>query len=60
MDEREEVQIEGRPQYQALIRVGDKYLVLAEEWGMGKRPARTAPLRPPPISHTLSTISMPK
>ena len=34
--ERETVQIGGEPQYQALVRVGDKYLVLAEKWGLEK------------------------
>jgi hypothetical protein len=34
--EREAVQIGGKPQYQALVRVGDKYIVLAERWGFEK------------------------
>ena len=34
--ERETVEIGGEPQYQALVRVGDKYLVLAEKWGLEK------------------------
>ena len=32
--EKESVQIGGKEQFQALVRIGDKYLVVAEEWGL--------------------------
>ncbi len=32
--EKEPVTIGGKEQFQALVRIGDKYMVLAEEWGL--------------------------
>lgn len=54
--EREEGQIEGRPQYQALIKVGDKQLVLAEEWGMESALSEPLPYGATHFSHSVDDL----
>jgi len=54
--EREVVQIGGKPQYQALIRVGDKYLVLAEKWGLEKSLPQELSYGATHMSHSVDDI----
>jgi Glyoxalase-like domain len=54
--ERETVQIGGEPQDQALVRVGDKYLVLAEKWGLEKSLHQELPYGATHMSYSVDDV----
>ena len=54
--EKETVVIEGKEQSQALIRVGDKYLVVAEHWGLEKALAEPLAYGATHMSHSVDDL----